>query len=244
MRQNTQRYWEIDFFRGIAIIMMITYHIMFDLSFLQIISFPLHSTPFLIFLYPIGTLFLLLVGISLVLSYQRYYFKKRKHTRFIKYFKRGLFLFTVALFITIVTWIYPHDGFIVFGVIHCIAISIILSYWFIPRPNIALSIGFIVIFLGFFIKTISTTNPYLFWLGITTPSFYTLDYFPLIPWLGVVFIGIFFGHHIYPYLEKKYTTNQTQPKITQPLTILGKHSLIVYLVHQPILFAILYLLFE
>ena len=244
MKQNTQRYWEIDFFRGIAIILMITYHILFDLSFLQIISFPLHSTPFLIFLYPIGTLFLLLVGISLVLSYQQYNIKNKKYPPFIKYFKRGLFLLIIALFITIVTWIYPHNGFIVFGVIHCIAISIILSYWFIPKPILALSVGGMIIILGILIRAFSTTNPYLFWLGITTPSFYTLDFFPLIPWLGVVFIGIFFGHHLYLYLEKKYTKNQTQPKFTRPLTILGKHSLIIYLVHQPILFAILYLLFE
>lgn len=244
MQQNTQRYWEIDFFRGIAIIMMITYHILFDLSFLQILSFSLHSTPFLIFLYPIGTLFLLLVGISLVLSYRRYKDKNKKYPPFTKYLKRGSFLFLIALVITIITWFYPHEGFIVFGVIHCIGISIILSYWFIPKPNIALPVGIILIILGIMIRNLTTTNPYLFFLGITTPSFYTLDYFPLIPWLGIILIGIFLGQYLSPYLEKKYITVQIQPQLTIPITFLGKHSLTIYLVHQPILFAILYLFFQ
>jgi uncharacterized membrane protein len=167
-----------------------------------------------------------------------------KYPPFTKYLKRGLLLFSIALLITVFTWFYPHKGFIVFGVIHCIGVSIILSYWFISKPNLALPVGIILIMLGILVKTLTTTNPYLFWIGITTSTFYTLDYFPLIPWLGVVFIGIFLGQQFYPYLKKKYTNIQIQPKLTIPITFLGKHSLIVYLVHQPILFAILYLFFK
>ena len=244
MKKVTQRYWEIDFFRGLAIIMMISYHILFDLYFLQILSLPLRSIPFLLFLFPIGTLFLLLVGISLVLSYHRYNIKNKMYPPFKKYLKRGSFLFSIALMITIITWIYPHEGFIVFGVIHCIGISIILSYWFISKPQISLAAGIIFILLGILFRTLSTTNPYIFWLGITTSSFYTLDYFPLIPWFGVVLIGIFLGHQLLPYLEKKHSIHQNQPKPTIPITFMGKHSLLIYLVHQPILFAILFLFFE
>ena len=69
--KEIQRFWEIDFLRGIAIIMMVIYHIIFDLNFLNIYEINLHSTPLLLFLYPIGTLFLLLVGISLSISYSR-----------------------------------------------------------------------------------------------------------------------------------------------------------------------------
>lgn len=243
MEEHTLRFWEIDAFRGIAVIMMISYHILFDLTFLNIFTFPLQSISIRLFLYPIGTTFLLLVGISLVLSYHRYKNKKDRDPPFTKYLKRGLFLVSLALFITLVTWIYPHQGFIVFGVIHCIGISIILSYWFISRPATALITGLIFVLIGIFFRTLSTSNPYLFWLGITTQTFYTLDYFPLLPWLGVVLIGIFLGQHLYPHLEKKYETFQLQPKMIQPITYLGRHALIIYVLHQPILFAILYFLF-
>ena len=244
MSQKTLRFWEIDLLRGIAVVLMIIYHIMFDLTFLNILIFPLHSIPFRLFLYPIGSLFLLLVGISLVLSYQRYKNKTNIDPPFTKYLKRGLFLFFLALIITLLTWIYPHNGFIVFGVIHCISISIILSYWFIPHPDISLPMGVILISIGIFLTTITTKNPYLFWIGLTTSSFYTLDYFPLLPWLGVVLIGIFLGQHFYPRLAKENITFQKPPKIARPITFLGEHALIIYLLHQPILFGLLYFFFK
>jgi uncharacterized membrane protein len=192
-----------------------------------------------LFLYPIGTLFLSLVGISLVLSYKANNMNHNQKPSFLKYLKRGLFLFSIALMITTLTWIYPHDGFIVFGVIHCIAISIILSYWLIPRPNIAFLLGSIVIVIGIFFTTFTIDNPFLFWIGLTSPSFYTLDYFPLFPWLGVVLIGTVLGHQIYPILEKKYLKKQIQPTLAKPFSYLGRHALIIYLIHQPILFGLL-----
>lgn len=244
MRQKKQRFWEIDLLRGIAVIMMIIYHILFDIDFLTIYTLSLHHISFQIFLYPIGTLFLLLVGISLILSYNQYQNMQKQTPPFKKYFTRGIILFFLALGITGVTWIYPHEGFIVFGVIHCISISIILSYPFITKPKIALILGSILIFIGVWFSTITVDNPYLFWMGLNTRSFYTLDYFPLLPWFGVVLIGLFSGQKIYPILQNKYQKPQKTPTVFIPLTILGNHSLIVYLLHQPILFGLLFIFFS
>jgi uncharacterized membrane protein len=243
MNKQLQRYWEIDFLRGIAVIMMIVYHVLFDLDFLQIVNFPLQTLWFRLFLYPIGTLFLLLVGVSLVLSYNRYYQKHKIVPPFTKYLKRGVILFSLALLITAITWVYPHEGFIVFGVIHCIGLSIILSYFFISKPEISLMTGVVIIILGIYFMNISVSNPYVFWLGLKTPFFYTLDYFPLLPWFGVVLIGIFIGQRISPFLEKRYRVDQKIPRFFKAITVLGKNSLIVYILHQPILYAILFFLF-
>ena len=215
---------------------------MFDLTFLNIFTFPLNSIAIRIFLYPIGTLFLSLVGISLVLSYKKYLQIRNQKPPFEKYLKRGLFLFSLAMMITGLTWIYPHDGFIVFGVIHCISISIIVSYWIIPRPNIAFPLGFIILVIGLLFTTFTIDNPFLFWIGLTSPTFYTLDYFPLFPWLGIVLIGTVIGHQLYSILEKKYRKKQIQPTIAKPFSFLGEHALIIYLVHQPILFGLLYII--
>jgi len=70
-KTKNERFWEIDLLRGIAIIMMIIFHILFDLVFLGIIKINLYSGLNLLFLYSIGTIFLLLVGVSLSLSYSR-----------------------------------------------------------------------------------------------------------------------------------------------------------------------------
>ncbi len=243
MNWEKQRFWEIDLLRGIAVIMMITYHILFDLDFLGIISFPFQSISFRLFLYPIGTLFLVLVGVSLVFGYNKYKFEHEHYPPFKKYLKRGLFLFILALVITLATWIYPHEGFILFGVIHCISISIILSYFFISRPKIALFIGLLLVSIGIFFMNITISNPYLFWLGLKTSSFYTLDFFPLLPWFGIVLIGLFIGQKIYLPLNRRYRSVQITPLPFKPLTFLGRNSLIIYLVHQPVLFAILFVLF-
>lgn len=243
MKTSSKRYWQIDTARGIAVILMISYHTLYDLDFLQIVSLPLRSMSVRLMLYPIGILFLSLVGFSLVLSYKRYLNDKKSVPPFRKYGKRGLFLFSLALIITAVTWVYPHDGFIVFGVLHCISLSIIFSYWFITRPTLALISGIALIFLGILFYQITVSTPYLFWIGLKTSSFYTLDYFPLIPWFGVVLIGIFFGQKTYTILQKKYNVSEKPPKVAIPFTFLGKHALVIYFIHQPIVFGLIILLF-
>ena len=244
MQKETLRFWEIDGIRGIAVIMMIVYHIFFDINFLQIAPINLTSFAFQLFLYPIGSLFLLVVGISLVLSFQIFEKNHQRIPPFSKYFWRGVFLLIVALLITFVTWIYPHKGFIVFGVIHCISFSIILSYWFIKRPTVSLIMGSIIIGVGIVFMQITVKNPYLFWLGLRSSGFDSLDYFPLFPWFGVVLIGLFVGTYLYPLLQKKYRVPQIMPKIVYPVVFLGKHALVIYIIHQPIIYGVLYLLFQ
>lgn len=103
----TKRFWEIDFLRGIAVIMMIISNFVFDLTFFG-------------FSYPL----------SLTLSYYRA--KKLKLKKlFMKYFKRGMKIFSLGLLITLTTYLYLKEGFIIFGVLHFIGVSIILAYPFL-----------------------------------------------------------------------------------------------------------------
>ena len=240
--KNAHRFWEIDVLRGIAIIMMITYHFLFDLTFLKNYQIPLHSLPFLLFLYPIGTLFLLLVGISLTLSYnkaQEALTQKQTQWRFIR---RGLFIFGAGMLVTLATWIYLPKGFIIFGVLHCIGISIILAYPLLRYrvSNLVLGVSFIVI--GVFLQTIVVGFPWFLWLGFIPENFYTLDYFPLLPWFGVILIGIYLGNTLYPNRKRRYQIKDySKHLVVRGLCFLGRHSLIIYLVHQLILVGIIYL---
>lgn len=242
--ESKQRFWEIDALRGIAILMMITYHVLFDLVYFGFTSTDLNALPVLVFLYPIGTLFLLLVGVSLTLSYNRVKQTFITGQLLVKYLKRGGSIFGLGLLITLVTWVYPHHGFIVFGILHCIGLSILLGYVLIRFRLSALLVGFVCISVGVFLRLFVTVDyPWLLWLGVVPRSFYTLDYFPLLPWFGVVLLGIFLGNSLYQDNTRKFKIKDySRFAGTRLLCFLGRHSLIIYLLHQLIIVGILYLL--
>jgi len=239
-----ERFWEIDALRGIAILMMIAYHILFDLVYFGFTSTDLNAFPVLVFLYPISTLFLLLVGVSLTLSYNRVKQTFTKRQLRLKYLIRGSSIFGLGLLITLVTWIYPHNGFIIFGILHCIGLSILLAYMFIRYRIAALFVGIVCISIGIVLRFLVTVDfPWLLWLGFVPHSFYTLDYFPLFPWFGVVLLGIFLGNSLYQNNTRKFKIADGSQFIgTRLLCFLGRHSLIIYLLHQLIIVGILYLL--
>jgi uncharacterized membrane protein len=242
-KTSSERFWEIDTLRGIAILMMITYHVIFDLNYFEFTSTDLNSLPVILFLYPVSTSFLLLVGISLTLSYSRVEHTLSKNQLRIKYFKRGSSIFGLGLLITLVTWIYPHNGFIVFGVLHCIGLSILLAYPFIRSRLSSLLVGVICIGIGVVLMISVTVDfPWLLWLGFVPAQFYTLDYFPLLPWFGVVLIGIFLGNSLYQNNTRSFRLKDYSGFIIARLfCFLGRHSLIIYLLHQLIIVGILYL---
>ena len=127
VKDKKQRFWEIDVARGIAVILMITYHIIYDLNFFHIISVNLFEGFFLLFLYPIGATFLFLVGISLTLSYAKAETVMTKRQRHWKFLERGVFIFGLGMLVTLGTWAYLGQGYVVFGVLHCIGLSILLA---------------------------------------------------------------------------------------------------------------------
>jgi uncharacterized membrane protein len=243
-KDKMQRFWEIDTLRGIAILMMIVYHVLFDLTYFGFTSTDLNALPILVFLYPIGTLFLLLVGVSLTLSYNRVKQTLDKNRLRMKYLKRGGSIFGLGLLITLVTWVYPHHGFIIFGVLHCIGLSILLGYLFIRSRLSALLIGVLCIGIGVFLRVSVTVDfPWLLWLGVVPTSFYTLDYFPLFPWFGVVLLGIFLGNSLYQNNTRVFSLQDHSTFVgTRLLCFLGRHSLVIYLLHQLVIVGILYLL--
>jgi len=242
-KKSYARFWEIDFLRGIAIIMMIFFHILYDINYFGIYYLELYSGYILIYLYSIGTIFLFLVGISLSLSYGRAIKKPIEKNLFFKFLKRGFKIFLLGLIITLFTWIFLDRGFIVFGVLHCIGFSIILSYPFLRLRFFNILFGSIIILIGIILNFFTFDFYWLIWAGFTTKQFYTVDYFPLFPWFGVILIGIFFGNYLYPNYKRKFKIRNFQEfKIIRFLGLLGRNSLIIYFLHQPIIFSILYLI--
>ncbi|MDO8554463.1 MAG: heparan-alpha-glucosaminide N-acetyltransferase [Candidatus Micrarchaeota archaeon] len=227
------RIWELDALRGLAIVMMVVFHFLFDLNLLEIIKIAMYEGFLLIFQRTTASLFLLVVGMVLSVAYAN------GKIEFSYYLKRGLSLLGIALLITAVTWIYSHESFIIFGVIHLIAFSVIISYVFLRKYYLNLFAGITIILIGLAISGTTSSTNLLLWLGIPPSNFYTFDYFPVFPWFGMVLIGIFLGKFIY--VEKKMSFEKIKNPMIELLSYLGKRSIIIYLAHQPVLLAILML---
>lgn len=241
-----KRFWEVDFLRGLAIVMMVTFHFIFDLNYFGIYSSDISSGFLWWFARITASIFIFLVGVSLSLSYTRTTLLStypNEKELFLKYLKRGLKIFSYGLLITAATYIFIGDGFIVFGILHFIGIAIILEYVFIKRKYLNLFLGLAFIAAGIFLMSFRFDFYGLLWLGFIPNNFYTVDYFPLLPWLGIVSFGIFLGNTLY----EKYARQFKLPDLSSNLIVrlssfLGEHSLLIYLIHQPIIIILLYLL--
>ncbi|MEZ5334155.1 MAG: heparan-alpha-glucosaminide N-acetyltransferase domain-containing protein [Methanolobus sp.] len=101
--------------------------------------------------------------------------------------------------------------------------------------------GLFFLFSGVLVENAYADYPWLLWIGIKPYGFYT-DYFPLIPWFGVVLLGIFTGNSLYPDYKRSFRMcdcgNNT---VVKTLVYLGKKSLLIYLVHQPVIVGLLVL---
>lgn len=241
-----KRFWEIDVIRGLAILMMVTYHLIFDLAYFGIYSFNLSSGFLWIFARVTAFIFIFLVGVSLTLSYSRADLmgeSQKKTNLFPKYLKRGVKLFLLGLLISLVTWIFIPQDFIVFGVLHFIGLAIILEYHFLDKKYLNLVLGIIFIISGFILAQYTVNYPWLIWVGLKPAVFVTVDYFPLLPWLGVVSLGLFAGKMFYTDYKRRYSIPDLSKNIlTRMCTVLGRNSLLIYLIHQPILIMVLYLM--
>lgn len=228
--------------------MMVTYHLLFDLYYFGIYPFQINTLLLWIFARSTAFIFLLVVGIALTLSYNRARFrgldakKDDSGAMFWKYFKRGLKIFALGILITMVTWVFIPTNFIVFGVLHFIGLAIIIEYPFLDKKYINLVFAAIFIVLGIYLGQSVFTGPWLLWLGLKPSGFHTVDYFPLLPWLGVVSLGLFLGNTLYYNYQRQFRLPDISNHIIIKLTsFLGRHSLLIYLIHQPLLIIILYL---
>lgn len=232
------RYQEIDLIRGIAIIMMVLYHTLFDLSFFGIFPVDVLHGFWRYFAFATASLFLLVVGISLTLSRSRIPAQVSAHQITLKFVQRGAGIFLLGLLITLSTWLYLHEGFIVFGILHLIGVSIMISPLFFRFKKRNIVFGVLCILTGYFISSLQGPI-WLLPIGIHPATFWSVDYEPLFPWFGCVLIGMGLGEYIYPEGMRRFTPPQIPEIITQPLAFLGRHSLLIYLVHQPLIIVLL-----
>ena len=236
------RYWEIDAARGCAVIMMVVFHTAFDLSYFSLADVTVSSGPFRLLAVATASLFLVIAGISVQISLSRPQDSGAQTRAAGKTVIRGAIIFGYGLIITAATALYPGEGVIVFGILHLIGCCVMLSPLFmrLGKGTLIAGVGLLAagtVFAGIY------GPPWLIPFGIHPEWFWSLDYTPFIPWAGIFLIGMFIGSSLYPGGNRRYPVMDPLP-VFRLLSVPGKHSLAIYLLHQPLIIGLLLLLFH
>ena len=221
----------IDALRGAAVCAMIAYHFAFDLNWFGVFRADFnHDLLWLSLRAMIVSSFMLLVGISLVLADKAALSSERR-------WRRIAVIALCALLVTAGSYVAFPKTFITFGILHCIAVASILAWPLVRYPFAALIAGVAIVGIGLQVRLPLFDAPWLNWIGLMTHKPATEDYVPLFPWFGVVLIGIAIGAWL---SAQAFQPLRPVARVAPAwLTWLGRHSLIVYMVHQPVLLGIM-----
>lgn len=235
----------LDEWRGVALLCMLAYHTFYDLYALFGVPLPLFTSPFYVNLQRfIGYSFILISGISCRYS--------RSNLR------RGLICFGCGMLMTAATAILMPEQLILFGVLHFLGAAMVL-YALLQKaleriPSLWGMIGAAAAFLIFQpvsqgylgIGPLRVTLPdilyasnLLFPLGFYGPRFSSADYYPLLPWFFLFLLGAFWGR----YWEAGRMPGFVYRTHLRGLAFLGRHTILVYLAHQPVIYLVLTLIF-
>ncbi|MEM6987863.1 MAG: heparan-alpha-glucosaminide N-acetyltransferase [Pseudomonadota bacterium] len=211
----------VDQLRGLAIVLMVIFHFCYDLRYFGYADWDVpDGAGWWQFRFLILTLFITTLGVSLYLAHA-------DRVRWRKYVIRLALLVLSAAAITLMSLFLFPTGWIYFGILHFMAVATVLGIAFVVKPRLAFFVG-LSILVFYWTGTVTKGWPFA---GLSWVPDYTEDYVSLFPWLGVALVGIGLG-----------PTVRSLPRFHLPvagnaLGLLGKHALLIYLVHQPIFFA-------
>lgn len=229
---SSSRLLWLDSLRGIAIVAMMAYHFVFDLSQQGWITVNMYEdTRWIVIRSLIVSLFVWIAGLSLTLRPSLQGFMRRWAQ-----------LFTCALAVTLGSWVMFPQSYIFFGVLHFFCVASLVGVAVRTRPRLSLILGVIIFGLGLSLQSSFFDQPYWQWLGMMTHKPITEDYVPIFPWLGVYCLGMACGHRLKAISSLFKPLDTVSPYLSKPLHFLGQRSLRVYMLHQPIFLAFLWLL--
>ena len=228
----------IDVLRGLALLAMATYHFTWDLEFFGVADPGTASMgPMKWYARGIASTFLMLAGVSLVLAHHA-------GINWPSFRKRLAMVAGAALLITIGTFFAMSRGFIFFGILHQIALGSLIGLAFLRLPAmLMLAAAAVMIAAPHFLRSAFFDAPALWWVGLSSVDPVSNDYVPVLPWTGMVLIGMALGKLAAKYgvfeRLRPFQAGKTRPGAA--LSFLGKHSLAFYLIHQPVMLACLYI---
>jgi uncharacterized membrane protein len=242
-----KRYTIPDALRGFSLVSMMLYHAVWDLVNIYGISIPwFRSNAGFVWQQSICWTFILLSGFC-------WHFGRKK-------FRRGLIVLAGAAIISVVTIVFLPSCAIRYGVLGLIAAGMLLlipldKLLYKVHPVIGAVVSFAVFliaknipsgFIGFGNNVLAVMpaglykNNFTAWLGFPHDAFFSCDYFPVIPWIFLYITGYFLYHVFKKYDLLRYLSSLR----IKPLEFMGRHSLIIYMLHQPVIYGALFLIFN
>jgi len=235
-----KRFWELDAIRGIALLAMILFHVLFIMIDNQLIEINLYNTFWWSYARFTASIFVTLVGICLTISYQKAQSRLAAPQLQAKFILRGLKLIGMGLLITLITFfLFSSERAVYFGILHLLGLSIIIAYFLIRYTYLNLILGCLILLGGFFLGTIQFDFYWGLWLGLRPTTYYPVDYLPLLPWFGYILLGLFIGNIFYKGGVRRFKLPELQNIFIRMLGFLGRHSLIIYFGHFPVVYGLI-----
>ncbi|MEO8668292.1 MAG: heparan-alpha-glucosaminide N-acetyltransferase [Bauldia sp.] len=226
----------LDAARGVALLAMIAYHFSWDLADFHIVGWNVASGPgWQVFARTVASSFLIIVGISLVLSL-------RHGFRPAAFLRRLVILIVAAALVSFGTWWFAGDALAFFGILHLIAVgSVVALPLALFAPSWLVGLAAVAVFAAPQYLAAPVFNaPSLWWLGLTTVTPRSVDYVPLLPWLAPILIGILAGRALLGFSAGSPLVHWRPGNAAARLAAwAGRWSLAIYLIHQPVLIGIL-----
>ncbi len=211
------RYPLVDQLRGVAVVLMIIYHFAYNLTMYKYIPYSaIFDWPLFLVQRVCIISFLVCVGVSLCLVHAN-------GIRWGSFARREVQVGGAALLVSLATYVSYSQSWVYFGILHFITTASLVALLFVRRPTLAGVVGLAILL------------PYWFWdktIPWFTLSHSPFDYVPMFPWLAYVLLGIV-AYHIGAHRWWCLPASQG----ARVLEFTGRHTLIIYLLHQPVLMA-------
>jgi uncharacterized membrane protein len=239
---SNRRYDFIDILRGAAIVWMTVFHFSFDLNYFGWTHQNFYDDPVWTGQRTaIVSLFLFCAGLGQAVAVEQ-------GQTWARFWKRWAQVAGCAVLVTIGSYFMFPRSFIYFGVLHGIAVMLVIvratagwGRWLWLAGAIAIAMKWIGAFAIAQMPELGFLNERAWnWLGLVARKPITEDYVPLVPWLGVMWWGMAAGQWLLA--KRREVVTRTMPRATAPLSWLGRWSLSWYMLHQPVMIGALMLL--
>ncbi len=239
MVTNKNLRWEsLDFVRGVAIVAMVIFHFIYDLQYFgfYIVSSYNEYIGLRIYSMTVASTFILISGLSL----QFWHINKKIDLK--DYLKRCLMILGAATLISAYSFITTKDTFIYIGILHLLGICSLLFLLIRDLKNRwILILMSILAWISFTDLLVLPDHRIFAWIGLSENPPSTLDYYPLLPWFMIFLAGTLFVRYANSFIVKRINKAKPYPsRLGNILILVGRKSLLIYLIHQPIFFALFY----
>jgi len=230
---QTARIPALDIARTVALVGMVVFHVTLDLAMFGHLPANITFTgPWPAFARLVAGSFLFLAGVSLWLAHGR-------GLRWPAFWRRFAVIAAAAAAVSVGTYVGMGQAWVRFGILHCIALGSLVALPTLRLPPlVTLMIAAAVVAAPSFLAYPAFNPPWLLWTGLATEMSWAVDYVPLLPWLAPMLAGIAAARLMAPLWPR--LRDPSPSHVVRLLGWPGRHSLAIYLAHQPLIFALLY----